>query len=97
MANQLLIADDKVAVIQQNKNMYEQLNNANRVSQDSTYADLRDALMALNICRGMYKVLDGLGLTEEKNFVAEDIKRVEAKIDSILEEKRRKDRPKWRS
>lgn len=91
LAIQIVVTVDKKAVQIENQRMFIYLNEVNRVEPHSTYKKLQDATMALNICRGMYEVLNNLGLTEENNFVGEDIIRVEAKIQNIYEEKRRID------
>ncbi len=69
--------------------MQDHLRDANIVSINSTYKALSDATRALHIATGFYRVLDGLGLLEEKQMVKEDIERIEQKIVGILEEKRR--------
>lgn len=96
MAMQIVTTVDKNAVLIENQRMYAYLNEANRVNARTTFKALQDATRALNICKGMYEVLNNLGLTEEKNLVGEDIARIEAKIQNIYEEKRRKQLPQWK-
>lgn len=83
-------------VVAQECIMQDFLRDANGVNVNSTYKALSDANRALHIATGFYKVLDGLGLLEEKQMVKEDIERIEQKIIDILEEKRRYDFPRWK-
>jgi hypothetical protein len=90
MAIQVVIPVDKQAVEIENRSMHTYLGDANSADAYSSYKALQDATKALNICKGMHRVLSNLGLTEEKEIVGEDIKRIEAKIQSIYEEKKEK-------
>jgi hypothetical protein len=97
MPNEILYSVSKDAVVIQDKRMHRLLAEANSTDERSTYRALNDAYRALNIARGFYEALNGLGLLEIQNLVGEDIERIEKKINDILDSKRRRDTLKWRS
>jgi hypothetical protein len=97
MATQNVLLVDKDAADIQNRRMHVYLDEANRVDAYNSFKALHEATRALNICRGMFEALNGLGLIEAENIVKDDISRIESKIENIYEEKRSKHLPRWRS
>lgn len=91
MPNEIMYTVTKEAVVIQDKRMHRYLSAANSANERNTYAALNDAYRTLNIARGFYEALNGLGLLEERNMVGEDIERIEKKIRDLQEEKHRKD------
>lgn len=97
MGIQIVIPVDKKKVVQLRSQMLTHLRVAKDIRADHTYVRVREAQAQLYKAQGMYEVLKGLDLLEDAGLLSEDIDRVIEKVDSILEEKCRKDMPKWRS
>jgi len=96
MPNEILIIVSKDALTIQIKRMHKYISEANEVNNNSSYESLNFAKLTLANGRGIYICLKGLGLLSEDEITGENIDRVQKKIDYILEEKRRKDLPKWK-
>ncbi len=88
MPNEILYTVPKEAVVIQDKRMHRYLGAANSANTRSTQAELIDAYRVLNIARGFYQALNGLGLLDPQNMVGEDIERVEKKILELQKEKK---------
>ncbi len=96
MAMQIVIPVDNAAVKEQRSYLMTLLTYANDVAPHSTYVKVNKTKEALYEAKGMYRVLNSLELIREQSIIGEDIDRIEAKIQGIYEEKRRKEYPKWR-
>lgn len=78
------------------KDVLDQLTTTARgVSVNSSFETIRKAQDALNIAKGLHKALRTLELTDDFSVSTEDLERIERKHLSVLEEKRRLDRP-WK-
>lgn len=76
--------------------MHKYLYEANSVDINSSFKAIDDAFRALYIAKGFHNALNGVELLGEGNTVAEDIERIEAKLNYIKEEKRRKNGMGWK-
>lgn len=97
MANQLLLTVDKGAVQSVKDSLRDYINKANAINPEITYVALRRAEEWLQRAKAIHKTLKVLDLLDEASVTEEDLERTENKLRDILEEKRRKDIPKWRS
>ena len=70
--------------------MLKYLNTANNIHRENSVYRLEEAYRTLSIAKGVYYTLFNLGLLEEDKHSAEDIDRVENKINYFLEEKLRR-------
>jgi hypothetical protein len=93
----IVIPVDKKNVTYLKSIMIGHLRLAKDVRTESTILRVREAQASLHKAQGMFEVLKGLDLLDDASVIGEDIDRAIEKIDSVLEEKRRKDMPKWRS
>lgn len=89
--NEIVYTVKRADVVIQDKRMSRLIQDANSVGPSSTYKDLNDAYRALNIARGFYEALSGLGILDLQSMVGEDIERIEQKILELKEEKYRMD------
>ena len=96
MQNEIILAVQKEKVLIQTKRMHKYLCEANSVSADSSFKTIDEAFRSLYIAKGFYHTLHGMELLSEGNTVAEDIDRVEVKLNFIKEEKRRKHGLGWK-
>lgn len=94
---QIVMTIDKNAARAQISQLLMLLRSANDVHKDSTYVRVNKAKDTLYEAKGMHRVLSELKVLDEASLIGEDIERIEIKIQSIYEEKRRKEYPKWRN
>lgn len=89
-----IIPVEKNSIIIQKKRMRKYLYMANSIHEGVSKRNLEEAYRTLSIAKGVYYTLHNLGLAEEDNLSAEDIDRIENKINYILEGKHKKRRLK---
>lgn len=87
---------DKEAVTSLKADLDRLIRLAMDVTADSSFEAIRKAQNASYRALGTFIVLRDLGLLEDSETIAEDIDRIERKQLSILEEKRRRDIPRWK-
>lgn len=97
MAMQTVLTVDKATVSVLKDNLYKLIKSAQDISAQSTFEHLRLAKESLDIARGLFKALNELGLIDDLSITEEDLERVQRKHMHVLEDKRRSDRPRWKS
>lgn len=93
----ILTTVEKSAVIGLKNELYDMMKTAREITTESTFETIRKAQDAFNQAKGLYRALIALDLLNEFAVTQEDIDRIERKQLGILEEKRRKDRLKWKN
>ena len=88
---QILLTVDKKAVSDEKTKLYGYLSIANKVSEKSTYAYIKEAEKSLNKAYGIYEALKSLGLLDTADADQWDLKRIENKIAEVLQQKRLRD------
>lgn len=93
--NNILVGVDKPAVQKQITKLHDYLAKANAVSESNAFTEINGARNMLFMAKGIFSVLLDLKLLPNCHALGEDIQRIEAKHEYILEQKRRNFR-KWR-
>ncbi len=88
---QTVVYTDKGVVHAHRAKLYGYIIVANRVSDQSTYAALKEAEASLNKAKSLFEALRDFGYLDDVNSTTEDINRIDAKIQDITEHKRMKD------
>ncbi len=96
MGIQIVIPVDKSRISALKGDLYKLIISAQDVSGHSTFEQLRKAKESLDIAKGLHMALSSLELIDDFAATADDLDRIERKHMGILEDKRRRDYPRWK-